>query len=177
MPTSTLYGVFRAADGDLVIAAQVDDAWMRFAALVETHGGPAGFGTDTRFHTLNGRNASRLEILSVVKPWVAGRPVAVVLELLDSIDVPCAKVQRIDEVLADPQIIARGMVVEQQHPRFGTLRLPNLPFRFSDCDTTIREVGPDLGQHNAEVAVSLGFNAAEIDAMQTDGVLYSKVRP
>ena len=177
MPTSTLYGVFRASDGDLVIAAQVDDAWKRFAALVETHGGPAGFGTDTRFHTLNGRNANRLDILSVVKPWVAARPVAQVLELLDSIDVPCAKVQRIDEVLADPQIIARGMVVEQEHPRFGTLRLPNLPFRFSDCDTTIREVGPDLGQHNAEVAQSLGFDAAEIDAMQTDGVLYSKVRP
>ncbi|WP_204347656.1 CoA transferase, partial [Rhizobium laguerreae] len=77
-------------------------------------------------------------------------------------------------VLADPQIVARGMVVEQQHPRFGTLRLPNLPFRFSDCDTTIREVGPDLGQHNAEVAKSLGFKPAEIDAMQTDGVLFSK---
>ncbi|WNC92162.1 CoA transferase [Paraburkholderia sp. FT54] len=177
MPTSTLYGVFRAADGDLVIAAQVDDAWKRFAALVETHGGPVGFGTDTRLHTLNGRNANRVEILSVVKPWVGGRRVAEVLELLDSIDVPCAKVQRIDEVLADPQIIARGMVVEQQHPRFGTLRLPNLPFRFSDCDTTIREVGPDLGQHNSEVAASLGFTAAEIDAMETDGVLYSKVRP
>jgi formyl-CoA transferase len=69
------------------------------------------------------------------------------------------------------------MVIEQEHPRFGKLRLPNLPFRFSDCDTTIREVGPDLGQHNAEVAQSLGFDAAEIDAMQTDGVLYSKARP
>jgi crotonobetainyl-CoA:carnitine CoA-transferase CaiB-like acyl-CoA transferase len=177
MPTSTLYGVFRAADGDLVIAAQVDDAWKRFAALIEAHGGPAGFGTDTRFHNLAGRNAHRLEILAVVQPWVAGRPVAQVLELLDGIDVPCAKVQRIDEVLADPQIVARGMVVEQEHPRYGKLRLPNLPFRFSDCDTTIREVAPDLGQHNAEVAQSLGFGAAEIDAMQTDGVLYSRVRP
>jgi crotonobetainyl-CoA:carnitine CoA-transferase CaiB-like acyl-CoA transferase len=177
MPTSTLYGVFRAADGDLVIAAQVDDAWKRFAALVEAHGGPAGFGTDTRFHTPGERNANRLEILSVVQPWVGSRPVAQVLELLDSIDVPCAKVQRIDEVLADPQIVARGMVVEQEHPRYGKLRLPNLPFRFSDCDTTIREVAPDLGQHNAEVAQSLGFGAAEIDAMQTDGVLFSRVRP
>jgi 3-dehydroquinate dehydratase len=60
------------------------------------------------------------------------------------------------------------MVVEQQHPRYGTLRLPNLPFRFSECDTTIREVAPDLGQHNADVAQSLGFSAAEIDAMQTN---------
>ncbi|MGF6483595.1 CaiB/BaiF CoA transferase family protein [Paraburkholderia sp. JPY419] len=174
MPTSTLYGVFRAADGDLVIAAQVDDAWKRFASLVEQHGGPAGFGTDARFHSLNGRNSHRDEILAVVKPWVAARPVAGVLALLDCVDVPCAKVQRIDEVVNDPQIVARGMVIEQDHPRFGKLRLPNLPFRFSDCDTSIREVGPDLGQHNAEVAQSLGFSAAEIDAMQTQGVLFSK---
>jgi crotonobetainyl-CoA:carnitine CoA-transferase CaiB-like acyl-CoA transferase len=176
MPTSTLYGVFRAQDGDLVIAAQVDDAWKRFAALVEAHGGPAGWGADTRFHRLNGRNEHRTEILGVVKSWVAARPVADVLALLDSIDVPCAKVQRIDEVLSDPQIQARGMVVEQDHPRYGKLRLPNLPFRFSDCDTTepMRRVAPDLGQHNAQVAASLGFSAGEIAAMQVDGVLFSK---
>lgn len=177
MPTSTLYGVFRAADGDLVIAAQVDDAWKRFAALVQSHGGPAGFGADTRFHTTSGRNANRLEILGVVKPWVASRTVAEVLDLLDGIDVPCAKVQRIDEVLADPQIQARGMVVEQQHPVLGKIRLPNLPFRFSDCDTTIRQVAPDLGQHNAEVAAGLGFSAEEIAAMQADGVLYTRAMP
>jgi crotonobetainyl-CoA:carnitine CoA-transferase CaiB-like acyl-CoA transferase len=173
MPTSTLYGVFRAADGDLVIAAQVDDAWKRFAALVEQHGGPAGFGADARFHNSVGRNAHRLEILEVVKPWVAARSVQDVLALLDGIDVPCAKVQRIDEVLADPQIQARGMVLEQQHPRYGTLKLPNLPFRFSDCDTTVRQVAPDLGEHNAKVATALGFSSDEIAAMQADGVLYS----
>ena len=174
MPTSTLYGVFRAADGDLVIAAQVDDAWKRFAAMLESNGGPVGFAADQRFHTLSGRNAHRLDILTAVKAWVAARPVAEVLRLLDGIDVPSAKVQRIDEVLADPQIQARGMVVEQQHPRYGTLRLPNLPFRFSDCDTTVRKVAPDLGQHNAEVAAALGFDAEEIAAMQADGVLYAR---
>jgi crotonobetainyl-CoA:carnitine CoA-transferase CaiB-like acyl-CoA transferase len=173
MPTSTLYGVFRARDGDLVIAAQVDDAWKRFATLLAQHGGPAGFGTDARFHSLQGRNTHRVEILATVKAWVAVRPVADVLALLDSIDVPSAKVQRIDEVLADPQIQARGMVIEQQHPRFGTLRLPNLPFRFSGCDTTIHKVAPDLGQHNAEIAARLGFSDADIAAMQADGVLYS----
>jgi len=174
MPGSTLYGVFRATDGDLVIAAQVDDAWKRFASLIEASGGPRGFGADERFHNSVGRNAHRLEILGVVEPWVAARTVTQILELLDGIDVPCAKVQRIDEVIADPQIQARGMIVEQEHPRYGTLRLPNLPFRFSGCDTTIREVAPDLGQHNTEVAQSLGFTPAEIDAMQTDGVLFDK---
>ena len=173
MPNSTLYGVFRAQDGDLVIAAQVDDAWKRFAALVEQNGGPAGFGSDTRLHDAAGRNASRLEILEVVRPWVAQRPVAEILKMLDGIDVPCAKVQRIDEVLADPQIQARGMVVEQEHPVLGKIRLPNLPFRMSGGDTSITQVAPELGEHNAEIAASLGYDAAQIAEMQADGVLYS----
>lgn len=176
MPTSTLYGVFRAQDGDLVIAAQVDDAWQRFATLLEQNGGPAGFGADARFHSPNGRNAHRVEILAAVKAWVAARQVASILALLDSVDVPCAKVQRIDEVINDPQIQARGMILEQQHPRYGTLRLPNLPFRFSDCDTTapMHQVAPDLGQHNAQVAHSLGYSDQDIATLQAEGVLFSK---
>jgi crotonobetainyl-CoA:carnitine CoA-transferase CaiB-like acyl-CoA transferase len=174
MPNSTLYGVFRAADGDLVIAAQVDDAWKRFASLVEQTGGPAGFATDARWHSGTGRNTHRLEILPVVKQWVAGQSVAQVLAALDAIDVPGARVQRIDEVLADPQILARGMLLEQQHPVLGKIKLPNLPFHFSDFDTTITQVAPELGQHNAEIAHSLGYSAAEIAALQGDGVLFAK---
>ncbi|MDW3688250.1 CoA transferase [Cupriavidus sp. CV2] len=173
MPQSTLYGVFRANDGDVVIAAQVDDAWKRFAALVERTGGPAGFGADSRFHTSSGRNENRPEILPVARAWVSQRTVAGVLKALDAIDVPCAKVQRIDEVLADPQIQARGMVVEQNHPVLGKIRLPNLPFHFSGCDTTVTRVAPDLGQDNADIATSLGFSDEAISAMQADGVLYS----
>ena len=176
MPTSTLYGVFRAKDGDLVIAAQVDDAWKRFADMLEQHGGPVGFGIDTRFHGLNGRNTHREEILAAVKAWVALRTVSEVLSLLDSIDVPNAKVQRIDEVINDPQIQARGMILEQQHPRFGTLKLPNLPFKFSDCDTTtpMKQVAPDIGQHNTEIARTLGYSDESIQVMQVDGVLFTR---
>ncbi len=174
MPTSTLYGVFRAADGDLVIAAQVDDAWKRFAQLVESRGGPAGFAADTRLHTTAGRNANRMDILAVVKPWVAAHAARDVLAWLDAIDVPCAKVQRIDEVVADPQVRARGMIIEQDHPVLGRIELPNLPFRFSGSDTTLHQVAPDLGQHNAEIAASLGIPQDEIEAMQRDGVLYAK---
>ena len=176
MPTSTLYGVFRARDGDLVIAAQVDDAWVRFATLVAEYGGPAGFGADTRFHHLQGRNTHREIILATVKDWVSQRSVAEVLSLLDSIDVPCAKVQRIDEVINDPQIQARGMMLTQHHPRYGTLKLPNLPFKFSDCDTTapMQQVAPDIGQHNADIARTLGYSEESIAAMQADGVLFSK---
>lgn len=176
MPTSTLYGVFRAQDGDLVIAAQVDEAWKRFAELVEQQGGPVGFASDTRLHKLEGRNAQRELVLRVVNDWVAQRRVAELLAALDAIDVPAAKVQSIDEVIADPQIKARGMMLEQDHPRYGKLSLPNLPFRFSDCDTTepMRKPAPDLGQDNAQVARSLGYSEAEIAALQAAGVLASR---
>jgi crotonobetainyl-CoA:carnitine CoA-transferase CaiB-like acyl-CoA transferase len=173
MPGSTLYGVFSAQDGNLVIAAQVDEAWKRFAALVEQTGGPAGFAADVRYHTGPGRNANRLGILPVVKAWVAARTVAQTLAALDGIDVPAARVQRIDEVLADPQIKARGMVLEQDHPVLGKIQLSNVPFKFSGCNTDITQVAPDLGQHNAEIAASLGFAAADIATMQAEGVLYA----
>ncbi|ANG61584.1 formyl-CoA transferase [Marinobacterium aestuarii] len=174
LPTSTLYGVFSATDGDLVIAAQVDVAWKRFAGLVAEQTGNAAFAEDSRFHCAAGRNEHRLDILPVVRAWVAGKSVAACLQDLDAIDVPCAKVQTIDEVLADPQIKARGMVLEQEHPVVGKVRLANLPFRFSGCDTTEKTPAPLLGQHNRQIASSLGYAAGDIDALIRDGVLYSE---
>ncbi len=169
MPQSTLYGVFTASDGYLVIAAQVDDAWKRFALLI---GGEA-LAADARFHTSAGRNANRVEILALAKAWVAARSVAEVLAALDAIDVPSAKVQNIEEVLNDPQIVARNMVIEQDHPVLGKIRMPNLPFRFSDCDTSPKSVAPHMGQHNREIAAGLGYSAEEIDALVAAGVLYA----
>ncbi len=174
MPQSTLYGVFTASDGHLVIAAQVDDAWKRFAAQVGKDVGHATFATDIRFHSTQGRNQHRLEILPVVREWVAERTVALCLAALDAIDVPCAKVQRIDEVLADPQMIARGVLVEQTHPVLGKVRLPTLPIRYSDCDTTQKTPAPLMGQHNRDVAAKLGYSKAQIDALVKDGVLYAE---
>lgn len=170
LPQSTLYGVFTATDGYVVIAAQADDAWKRFAALA---GGEA-FAADARFHNATGRNTHREEILPVARAWVAGRSVADCLAALDAIDVPAAKVQDIAEVLADPQVAARGMVVEQDHPTLGRIRLPNLPYRFSECDTSPKSVAPDLGQHNRSIAESLGYSAEDIAAMERDGVLYAQ---
>jgi crotonobetainyl-CoA:carnitine CoA-transferase CaiB-like acyl-CoA transferase len=170
LPQSTVYGVFPARDGDLVIAAQVEDAWLRLAKLV---GGDA-LAADPRFHGTENRNANRLEALARVKAWTQDRTVAQCVEALDAAEVPCSKVARIDEVIADPQIRARNMIVEQEHPVMGKVRLANIPFKFSDCDATPRRVAPLMGQHNREVAADLGFGAAEIEAMVRDGVLYAE---
>jgi crotonobetainyl-CoA:carnitine CoA-transferase CaiB-like acyl-CoA transferase len=171
LPNSTLYGVFTGRDGYLVIAAQVDDAWKRLARLI----GDDELAADTRFHHPAGRNEHREEIVAKVRAWTMAQPsVAACLAALNAAEVPCAKVQRIDEVLADPQIQARGMIVEQDHPVLGKIRMPNLPFRFSESDTSPTSVAPLMGQHNRNIAAEAGFTSTEIDAMVRDGVLYAE---
>jgi crotonobetainyl-CoA:carnitine CoA-transferase CaiB-like acyl-CoA transferase len=170
-PDSTVYGSFAARDGYVVIAAQVDDAWKRLAYLV---GGEA-LATDKRFLDPPSRNRNHAAAQATVAEWVKAQPSAkACIASLDAAEVPCALVQRIDEVLADPQTIARNMVVEQEHPVLGKVKLANLPFRFSDCDATPRTAAPLLGQHNRDIATALGYSPAEIDAMLADSVLYAE---
>jgi crotonobetainyl-CoA:carnitine CoA-transferase CaiB-like acyl-CoA transferase len=173
-PESTVYGVFPARDGHLVIAAQVDDAWKRLARLI----GGDELAADKRFLDPASRNANRLAALAYVREWTMAQPsVKACIEALDGAAIPCAPVQSIDQVLADPQIQARGMIVEQNHPVLGRIKLPNLPFRFSDCDTSPRGVAPSIGQHNREIARGLGYAPEEIEALVRDGVLYAEPTP
>jgi crotonobetainyl-CoA:carnitine CoA-transferase CaiB-like acyl-CoA transferase len=165
-----VYGIFPAKDGNVVIAAQVDDAWKRLARVI---GGEA-LAADARFHTPDGRNNNRLTILPLIKAWTKARTVAECTATLDAAEVPSAPVQNIDAVLADPQVAARNMIIEQEHPVLGKVKLANVPFRMSGMDLTPRSVAPLLGQHTREIAGELGFSAAEIDAMVRDGVLYAE---
>jgi crotonobetainyl-CoA:carnitine CoA-transferase CaiB-like acyl-CoA transferase len=130
---------------------------------------------DPRFIGQANRNANRVEALRLANEWTMAQPSrAACVAALDAAGVPCAPVATIDEVVADPQTIARNMIVEQEHPVLGKVKLPNLPFRFSDCDTTPRRPAPLMGQHNRTIAAELGFTAQDIAALQADGVLYAE---
>lgn len=172
LPQSTLYGVFETPDGYLGIAAQVDDAWIRLARLV---GGEA-LAADTRFHSLAGRNAHREELLQRIREWTMAQPsLKECVAALDAAGVPCAPVQRIDQVVADPQVRARGMLFEQEHPVLGRITMPNVPFKFSEVDVTPRRPAPLLGEHNREIlTTTLGYSGAEVEALERDGVLYAE---
>lgn len=172
-PDSTVYGAFPASDGYLVIAAQVDEIWAKLALLI---GGEA-LASDTRFHGASGRNAHREEVTSLVRAWTSAQPcVSSCLVALESAGVPAAPVQTIDQVIADPQIAARGMIIEQEHPELGRIRLPNLPFNFSACEKATPSIAPELGQHNAEIATELGFSEDEIRQMEASGAMFSRTR-
>ena len=171
LPESTVYGVFPGRDGYLVITAQTDAIWLRLAKLV---GGDA-LAADTRFHGQEGRNAHREKIRAMIQAWAMAQPsVQACLDALDAAGVPSAKVQGIDDVLADPQVRARGMVIEQDHPVLGRIRMPNLPFRFSGYKPPVPAVAPAIGEHNRSIAASLGYSGEEIASMIADGVLYQE---
>jgi crotonobetainyl-CoA:carnitine CoA-transferase CaiB-like acyl-CoA transferase len=171
LPQSTVYGVFPARDGNLVIAAQMDASWKRLAKLV----GGAALAADTRFYGAEGRNAHNKEILALVGKWTMEQPsVKACIAALDAVDVACAPINRIDEVLADPQTRARGLIIEQEHPILGRIKLSNVPFKFSDYDVTPKTIAPTIGQNNHEIAARLGYAAAEIESMVNDGVLYAE---
>lgn len=168
LPDATLYGVFPARDGYLVLAAQVDAIWLKLARLV---GGEALAG-DTRFHGAAARNANRPAALEYVTAWTQSQAsVASCIEQLEAAGVPCAPVQRIDEVINDPQVQARDMMLEQQHPTLGTVRLPNLPFRFSGHAMATPPLAPALGEHNEAVLAELGYGQQQIDRLKEAGIL------
>ena len=170
LPQSTVYGAFTAQDGYLVIAAQMTDTWISLARLI----GGETYAADRSLHDQAGRNASRDSILAKVRAWTLARSVQDCCAALDAAGVPAAPVQTIDQVLSDPQTLARGMVVEQEHPLLGKIKLPNLPFRFSGCDTSPSGPAPLLGQHNRDIAASLGYSETDIDILVADGVLYAE---
>jgi crotonobetainyl-CoA:carnitine CoA-transferase CaiB-like acyl-CoA transferase len=131
--------------------------------------------SDERFTTPAARNAHYAEAMDIVRNWTLSQPSRdACLAALDEAGVPSAPVQTIEEVVKDPQIHARDMLVEQEHPVLGKVTLPNLPFRFSGCDTTVRTPAPLLGQDNRRIAASLGLSAGTVDAMVRDGVLYNE---
>lgn len=168
LPQSTVYGVFAANDGALVIAAQADDAWQRLARVI----GGERLAQDPRLLSLPGRNAHGEEVIRLVSAWTGPRCVQECIGILEGADVPCAPVRRIDQALADPAVRERGLLVEQRHPVLGDIQLTNVPFKFSAFETRPTRPAPLLGQHNREIAASLGYSNGAMDELERDGVLY-----
>jgi crotonobetainyl-CoA:carnitine CoA-transferase CaiB-like acyl-CoA transferase len=170
LASSVIYGVFEARDGSLVIAAHADVGWSR---LTRAMGRPE-LAADDRYATMLGRIRHREALVALVSDWVKGfGSVREVLACLDAHHVPCAPIHTVEDVVGDPQVIARGMLVETNHPVVGRVMLPNLPFKFSDAETHPRTPAPLLGQHNREILGNLlGYSEDAMVSLEEEGVLY-----
>jgi crotonobetainyl-CoA:carnitine CoA-transferase CaiB-like acyl-CoA transferase len=158
-PSIVPYQVFACADGHLILAVGND---AQFAKFCEVAGVP-GYAADPRFATNADRVAHRGQLVPLVAGVLRERSQREWLDLLEPAGVPCGPINRIDQVFADPQVVARGMRVDLAHPLAGTVPLVANPVRFSATPIAYELAPPLLGEHTAEVlAERLGFADATI---------------
>jgi len=168
-PFTAPYDVFASRDGHLVIATASNKLFRR---LCQALGRPE-LASDERYRSHRGRARLRGEINQMVAEWVQGRTTAEVLAALgpQGADVPCAAVQRPDELLEDPQLLARGMLERHPHPTLGEVVFHGNPLRFSDAEPRERALAPALGEHNREIYAELGIGEAELARLAAAGVI------
>ena len=168
-PNSVPYQVFPTGDGFIIIAANNDGQFERFCRAAGT---PELLeDPDFASNALRVRNRDRL--IPLIETVTRTRGTDAWMEALEAAGVPCAPVNTIDRVFADPQIEARGMQIRMPHPLAdGDVRLVGSPMRLTRTPVSYRRAPPTLGQHTDEVlAEVLDLSEGERDALHEEGVI------
>jgi crotonobetainyl-CoA:carnitine CoA-transferase CaiB-like acyl-CoA transferase len=168
-PFTAPYDCFETRDGHVVIATASNKLFRRLCRAI----GEPGLASDERFRSHRGRAQLRLELNQRIAVWVRERTSAEVLAALgpQGADLPCAEVQRPDQLLADPQLLARGMLERHPHPTLGEVVFHGNPLRFSDAEPRERPLAPALGEHNLEVYAELGIGEDELARLAKAGLI------
>jgi crotonobetainyl-CoA:carnitine CoA-transferase CaiB-like acyl-CoA transferase len=166
-PVFVPYQCFETADRYVFIAVTHDRFWQAFCAalgLDELYGDP-------RYATGEARLTHRDELVTRLAEILKKLGSTDILAKLEAADVPCAPVMQIHEVIADPQVQARGMLSPMEYPGAGPLKVGNLPFHASDMRQPPETRAPLLGEHTQEILKELGYDSAGIDAFEQNGVI------
>jgi crotonobetainyl-CoA:carnitine CoA-transferase CaiB-like acyl-CoA transferase len=167
-PNIVPYQPFRTADGEVIIACGNDNLYRRFC---EATGCPELAG-DARFATNGKRVENRAELTRLLQEIFRRRPTREWLKLLEAAGVPNGPINNVAQVFEEPQVRARGVRVELDHPVAGRLPTVASPMRFSDTTLEHRLAPPLLGEHTEEVLRDrLGRSAAQIAALRAEGVI------
>jgi crotonobetainyl-CoA:carnitine CoA-transferase CaiB-like acyl-CoA transferase len=161
------YQVFAVADGHIIVAVGND---RQFARLCELLGEP-GLAGDERFATNAGRVRHRDVLVPRLQAALLSRERQAWLSMLEAAGIPCGPVNDIAEVVADPQVQARGMVFLMEHPQAGSMPLVNSPIRLSATPVEHRHAPPLLGEHTDDVLREAGYSDDEIAAMRMRGAI------
>jgi len=166
-PNIAPYGVFHARDGYLIIAAGTQKLWHQLCRAL----GAEWLASDPRFATNPQRNANKPEMTRVLNEVLGEEDAEHWIAALRDAGVPCGPILDVAQALVHPQLAHRQMVVEQEHPRAGTIHSVGNPILFSDTPVSYRRPPPTLGQHTEEVLRELGYDAAEIARLRAEGAL------
>jgi crotonobetainyl-CoA:carnitine CoA-transferase CaiB-like acyl-CoA transferase len=166
-PLNAPYEAFETRDGWITVGGANQSTWLR---LIELLGMPQ-LAKDPRFKESSGRIQNRVVLAETLAPEFRKRTRAEWLAALEQAKVPAGPVLNIVQMHADPQTIARGMVVEAKHSTLGPVKTIGTPVKFSETPGGVRRGAPVFGEHTREVLSEHGFSDAEIDRMATTGAI------
>ena len=126
---------------------------------------------DPRFRTLAERFANAHEMMAEFKRRTPRFTTADLVARMEAAEVPCAKVNDFEDVIADPRVIHRGSILEYDHPIGGRVRQPRPAAIFAGEPCAIRRPAPALGEHTDEVFTELGHAPETLAALRRAGVL------
>jgi formyl-CoA transferase len=155
------YQAVRSADGYITIGANNDSLW----AAVSTALNHPEWRSDRRFDSVASRLEHREELIETIETVTSSRSSASLLAALRDAGVPAGPVNDYAAVLSDAQTLARGMVVETDHPLAGSIRMIGPAWKMSDLAMPVRRPPPLLGEHTKEILGELGFTTEETAAI------------
>jgi crotonobetainyl-CoA:carnitine CoA-transferase CaiB-like acyl-CoA transferase len=165
-PYTTPMGVYPAADGGIVIGASGEEQYRKFCRAM---GAPELLG-DPRFASAAARAQNRAAFTEALSALTRTAPAAHWVARLNAAGVACGPIYRVDEVFADPQVRALGLVQPVAHPRLGLLDLLGTPLTLSAATARIARPAPDRGEHTDELLRDAGYDEGEIEALRRGGV-------
>jgi crotonobetainyl-CoA:carnitine CoA-transferase CaiB-like acyl-CoA transferase len=152
-PSICPFETFSAADGHMAICCGNDAQFKRLAKALDQ----ADLASDPRFETNAGRVQQRDELIPILAGILGRHPVQFWIEKLSlpEFDVPCAPIQDVGEALAHPQLEARGMIREVDHPKLGKLPAIGCPIRMNGQSLFNERPAPLLGEHTEQIIGSI----------------------
>jgi crotonobetainyl-CoA:carnitine CoA-transferase CaiB-like acyl-CoA transferase len=150
-----------------VVGTGGKDHWQRFCRALDLE----DLVGDPRFATNADRVQNLEELVAIIEERLQTRSGYYWLERLEEEGLPCGPINTFDKVVEDPQVQAREMVIEVEHPVAGSVRMIGIPIKFSETPGGIDKSPPALGQHNEEILGSLGYSETEIVALREEGVI------
>lgn len=162
------YEVFKTRDGMFALACGNDGQFRKMTAII----GRPEMGSDPRFATNPQRVINRRELFPLLEAEFEKFEVDPLLAELRAAGVPAGRINNLDQVLSDPQVLHRQMVVEVEHPTAGKLKLLGVPYKFSETPAEVKTAPPLLGQHTTEVLGQLlGYSEEKVAELREAGVI------
>ena len=152
------YQAIRCSDGYITLGAANDRLFARVCELL----GHPEWAADPEYVDATRRVRNRAPLVARIEQITTTEPRDHWLTALTKAGIPCGPINNYAETFADPQILARDMVVEVDHPALGTLKMPGSPIKMSETPPAPRRRAPLLGEHTREVLLEVGCTDEEI---------------